>query len=204
MGAAGDARKPAAADRTPQQSDPVITRAEQPTERRSESASRARARRRASLTTRAIALAVVLLILTISYASSLRIYVKQRQDIAATRAQIAQSQQNIEQLSDEIARWSDPDYVRTQARDRLGWVLPGETGYRVVGPDGRPITGDAEINAEQAKPKPQPAWYDRMWGSVETADNPAPAKKKSDADGPVITEESEPTDEPKPSASPTG
>jgi hypothetical protein len=146
---------------------------------------------------------VVLLILTISYASSLRIYLKQRQDIATTTAQIATSQQNIERLSDEIARWNDPDYVKAQARNRLGWVLPGETGYRVIGPDGKPITGEAEIAAEQSKPKPQRAWYDKMWGSVETADNPAPAKPEPGA-GPVITEESEPGDEPTPSASPTG
>lgn len=131
---------------------------------------------------------MVVLILTISYASSLRVYFKQRQDIADTRQQIINAQRNIGQLGDEISRWNDPHFVRAQARDRLGWVTPGERGYRVIGPDGKPVTGDTEIAAEKDNPAPKKAWYTKMWGSVRTADNPAPAKKADPADKPPITE----------------
>jgi cell division protein FtsB len=170
--------------------DPVVDRA---------AARAAGARRTAGLTTRAIALAVVLLILTISYASSLRVYLNQRQDIAATQQQIIRSQQRIGQLSDEISRWNDPNYVKTQARVRLGWVMPGETGYRVIGPDGKTITGENEIAADQPAPKPHKPWYDKMWGSVETADKPRPVTSSDDspADEPPITQNT------KPSASPS-
>jgi cell division protein FtsB len=161
----------------------------------------ARVRRTAGLTTRAIALAVVLLILTISYASSLRVYLNQRRDIAETQQQIIESQQRIGQLSDEITRWNDPNYVKTQARIRLGWVMPGETGYRVVGPDGKPVTGDTEIAATGPTPKTaKKAWYDNLWGSVEAADNPRPVTKSAD-DAPPITEKTKPSS--RPSASPT-
>jgi len=149
-------------------------------------------RQRASVTSRAIALAVVLLILTISYASSLRVYFNQRQDLAATREQIIKSQADINNLSDEITRWNDPNYVRTQARIRLGWVLPGERGYRVIGPDGNPITGDNQItgaNATQQPPKK--AWYAKLMGSVQTADHPQPTRPNP-ADAPPITEHTKP------------
>lgn len=132
-------------------------------------------RRRASLTTRAIALAVVLLVLTISYASSLRIYFAQASEISATRQEIATRQRTIAELQTELGRWDDPAYVKLQARSRLGWVVPGETGYKVVGADGQPLGGGAEINPEnQPAAKPKDAWWAKLWGSVAAADRPAP------------------------------
>jgi cell division protein FtsB len=134
-------------------------------------------RRGYGLTARAIALAVVLLILTISYATSLRIYFSQAQEISATKAEIAERQQRIRDLQGELARWDDEAYVRTQARERLGWVVPGETGYTVVDADGNPLGGGAKISAEGApEQQPQDSWWSKLWGSVEAADRPAPVK----------------------------
>ena len=133
----------------------------------------------ASLTTRAVALVVVLLVLTISYASSLRIYFAQSHEIAATRAEITERQQKISDLQGELSRWRDADYVRTQARQRLGWVVPGETGYQVVDADGNPLGGGAEIESATATTdEPQDAWWAKLWGSMEAADKPAPPKPK--------------------------
>ena len=146
-----------------------------------------------SLTARAIALAVVLLILTISYASSLRIYFAQAHDIAATKAEIAERQQRIVSLEGELAKWQDVNYVRTQARERLGWVVPGEIGYKVVDADGKPLGGGAEISAETAEPvePAEDAWWAKLWGSVAAADQPAPATGEAEPDKP-ITEKTKP------------
>jgi cell division protein FtsB len=134
-------------------------------------------RRGYGLTARAIALAVVLLMLTISYATSLRIYFSQAHEISATKAEIAERQQRIHDLQGELARWDDEAYVRTQARDRLGWVVPGETGYTVVDAAGNPLGGGAKISAEAApEQQPQDSWWSKLWGSVEAADRPAPVK----------------------------
>jgi hypothetical protein len=119
-------------------------------------------------------LTVVLLILTISYATSLRIYFSQAHEIAASKAEIAERQQRISDLQGELARWGDEAYVRTQARERLGWVVPGETGYTVVGADGKPLGGGAQIKAEAAQEQLQDSWWSRLWGSVEAADQPTP------------------------------
>jgi cell division protein FtsB len=150
-------------------------------------------RRPPSVTARAIALAVVLLILTISYASSLRIYFAQAHDIAATRTEISERQQRIVSLQAELAKWQDEDYVRTQARERLGWVVPGEIGYKVVDADGKPLGGGSEISADttgSVKP-PEDAWWAKLWGSVAAADQPAPAGAEARSDKP-ITEKTKP------------
>ena len=137
-------------------------------------------RRGSSLTARAIALAVVLLILTISYATSLRIYFAQAHEIASTKAEIAERQLRVRELQGELARWGDDTYVRTQARERLGWVVPGETGYTVVGADGKPLGGGARITAETtADGSAQDAWWSKLLGSVQAADRPAPAKSET-------------------------
>lgn len=138
-------------------------------------------RRGYGLTARAIALSVVLLILTISYATSLRIYFSQAHEISTTRAEIAERQQRIRDLQGELARWDDEAYVKTQARERLGWVVPGETGYTVVGDDGKPLGGGAQISAEAATEEPQQnSWWSKLWGSVEAADRPAPVKTSAE------------------------
>jgi hypothetical protein len=138
-------------------------------------------------------LTVVLLILTISYASSLRIYFSQAHDIAATKAEITERQQRIVALQSELANWQDESYVRTQARERLGWVVPGEIGYKVVDADGKPLGGGAEISAESAEPvrPPEDAWWAKVWGSVAAADEPAPVTDEARANKP-ITEKTKP------------
>ena len=116
---------------------------------------------------------VVFLVLTVSYANSLRIYFAQASDIAATKAEIAQREQRIADLQSDLARWDDPAYVKAQARVRLGWVVPGEVGYRVVDADGNPLGGGAEIGTDGEPPPPvKAAWWAKLWGSVETADRP--------------------------------
>jgi cell division protein FtsB len=197
----GATRKPASAPSAPEETGPTIVR--------EESRVIGAVRQRASVTSRAIALAVVLLILTISYASSLRVYFNQRQQLAQTRQQIIKSQADINSLSDEISRWNDPDYVRTQARIRLGWVLPGERGYRVVDANGKPISGDTEIaGSSQPQPTPKTPWYSKLMGSVDAADHPQPAKPDP-GDAPPITKNSKPDDSGpagsgKPTSKPTG
>lgn len=136
-------------------------------------------RLRSTLTTRAIALVVVLLVLVISYASSLRIYFSQAHEISARRTEIAERQQKITTLQEELSRWSNPDHVRTEARARLGWVVPGETGYQVVGEDGQPLGGGAEIEGGTAAVVAgKDGWWGQLWGSVQAADKPAPVKKQ--------------------------
>lgn len=126
------------------------------------------------VTRRAIALAVVLAILALSYIGSLRLYLEQQNEIAVARQQIAERSAAVARLSDELKRWDDPDYVKAQARDRLGWVVPGEIGYRVIGPDGKVMSGQVGSIKGTNDPENQ-SWYEKLWSSVQAADQPAPA-----------------------------
>jgi len=123
------------------------------------------------ITQRAVALLVVVGLLAISYVGTLRIYLNQQSDMATARTQIAERQATIARLEDELARWNDPSYIKTQARERLGWVMPGEVGYRVIGTDGTVVSG--EVGSIQGNNDPvNQAWYEKIWSSVQAADQP--------------------------------
>lgn len=130
-------------------------------------------RPRSRLTGRAAVLVLVLAVLTVSYASSMRAYLQQRAHINDLKQAIAQHQADIDALEAEKARWDDPAYVRTQARERLGYVMPGEKSYIVLGEDGKPLEPASELQdpATVISTTPTPWWSDG-WASVELAGNP--------------------------------
>lgn len=126
----------------------------------------------------------VFLLLLASYTSSMHVWWQQRQEIQSIKAQNAQYRSDIAGLKDTKRRFEDRAFLRQQARERFGWVLPGETGYRVIGSDGQ-IKGDVPTLSEPPSDKP-PQWYESLWGSVqeagrepelEPAPTPDPAKE---------------------------
>lgn len=126
------------------------------------------------LTRRALVMLIVVAALGISFLGSLRIYLSQQHELAVAEQEISERSARIADLESELARWDDPDYVKAQARNRLGWVMPGEVGYRVVDAAGNPLGGGVVIESEQRLPEGEhePVWWDRLWGSVQTADAP--------------------------------
>jgi cell division protein FtsB len=129
---------------------------------------------RARFTNRAAILLAVFAVLVISYASSMRAYLQQRDQINGLKQQIASSKANIATAEREKRRWRDPAYVEAQARSRFGWVLPGETSYQVLDANGQPLTGDDELTDPNsiAQPKAK-AWWSKAYSTVEAADHPA-------------------------------
>jgi hypothetical protein len=121
---------------------------------------------------------VVLLVLgalVVSYAQSLRVWFDQHQQISALEKEISDREQRVGQLEDEIARWEDDAYVRAQARQRLGWVMPGEIGYRVIGADGKAAGAPPEpVEPSDGDAPQEPTWYSKLWGSVEIAGRTQP------------------------------
>ncbi len=155
------------------------------------------------ITRRLAGLLVVVLVLAVSYTSSIRVYLRQETDLAEAQQQIAERTTANAELAAEVERWKDTDFVRTQARERLGWVMPGEVGYRVVGPDGKPLGGGVTITSTSTVPEGEhaTAWWDRLGGSLAAADEPLVAPTDSQ---PVITaEDPDASASPTPSATPT-
>lgn len=58
-------------------------------------------------------------------------YMDQRQQIQALRSAVQLSQSQVADLQTQRDRWSDPAYIRTQARERLGYTFPGEVVYLI-------------------------------------------------------------------------
>jgi len=116
---------------------------------------------------------VVFAILVISYASSMRAYLQQRSHINELQAQIAQEEANIATAEQEKRRWQDPAFIEQQARERFGWVLPGETAYQVLDANGAPLTGDDKLtDPASVAPEPPEAWWSKVRASVDAADHP--------------------------------
>lgn len=159
------------------------------------SAPAAQQRTRSRLTGRTAILALVALVLVISYASSLRAWLQQREDLAEARAQIESSQQNIDDLEREKRRWNDSAYVEQQARKRFGWVMPGEVGYRVIGENGETLGPAADLDDEPVGMGKDAEWYERLWRSVESSSE----ESATNPEGPGPSKVIEPTrrDDPK-------
>ena len=124
-------------------------------------------RRRPSLTGRAAVLAVVVCMLAISLAYPLREYLDQRGELADYRSLVAEQRQRVAELEQARERWRDPAYVEAQARQRLHYVMPGETAYVVLGPEEKPAP-DGVIVREPA-PAARSPWFADLWRSVEAA-----------------------------------
>ena len=87
---------------------------------------------------------LVLGALIVSYAQSLRVWFDQHQQVTALQQEIRDREKRVDELNDETHRWDDDAFVKAQARQRLGWVMPGEVGYRVIGADGKPLGAPPE------------------------------------------------------------
>jgi cell division protein FtsB len=130
---------------------------------------------RPRFTNRAAILLVVFAILVVSYASSMRAYLQQRSHINDLKVQIAKSESDIEASRREKQRWNDPAFVAQQARQRFGWVLPGETAYQVLDSNGNPLTGDDALTDPSTiahKKGEPPAWWSKVRDTMEAADHP--------------------------------
>jgi len=135
-------------------------------------------RSRGSLTGRALVLALVVVTLFVALAVPVRTWFAQRAEIAQLRADVAATQERVEQLRIEQERWQDPAFVAAEARRRLHFVLPGEIGYVTLGAQASPEEA-AALAAAAAAP-----WYATLWGAVRQADEPDSGQQAADRSKP--------------------
>ena len=110
---------------------------------------------------------VIGVIAVILLALPMREYLRQHSEISAAEAQRSEQQQRVDDLQRRVDQWSNDDYVRGQARERLHFLLPGEVGYVVIGPNG----GTDELSEQAPKAEePKGPWYGKLWNSVRAAD----------------------------------
>jgi cell division protein FtsB len=106
----------------------------------------------------------ILVLAVVILAPTLQAFVQQRQQIADQQAVVDSLTQQVDAAKAQRARWNDPSYIRAQARDRLYYVMPGETSYLVI--DDRPpaaATADAPVTSTLQKTHTD--WVGSLFGS---------------------------------------
>jgi cell division protein FtsB len=138
---------------------------------------------------RRILVAAVLAVCLLVVLPVMRNYIKQYNELSDLRAQIAQEQAKNKALSNELARWDDESYVIAQARERLTFVFPGETPYKVMGWEDEDVVVPQDEKDPDLFPEQKVPWYQSMWMSIEKAgtlgeeaDGSKPGSKSSSKD----------------------
>ena len=131
--------------------------------------SRERAESRPGLTPRAVVLAVVAVGVAVSIALPVRELVAQRSQIASLQSQNAHEVSRLGELQALEAKWSNPYFVKQQARSRLFWVMPGEQAFTVIGKSGQPDPAPSPVTAWQPVVAQTQPWYSTLWASVQRA-----------------------------------
>lgn len=130
-------------------------------------AMRTRAPQPKRFTGRAVVLSLVLLVLLLAYAYPVRVYLAQQAEITALQQSQERQTVKIAEMSARAAKWDDDEYVKSQARQRLHMMLPGEKSFVVIDPSRSQQTDPASIPGAEKSPRP---WYGKLWSSVEAAD----------------------------------
>ena len=139
-----------------------------------------------TLPPRVVILAVVCLLAFVVIFTSLRAYLSQQAQYDAVVDRIKEASDTSTTLENELAQWKDDTYVRSQVRERLGYVMPGDTSYVVVGADSMKETeasGGATPGSQDAP------WYKELRDSSRAAgqaESTAPAGAKDGADGKTL------------------
>ncbi|HLS26364.1 MAG TPA: septum formation initiator family protein [Beutenbergiaceae bacterium] len=114
---------------------------------------------------------LVILIAFIVLAPTLRAFIAQAEQQRDLTSQIEAAEERNAELQRTLDRWEDPAFVQAQARERLGFVYPGETAYRVVDPEtvtGEEVESDQEDDGPVIVPQVGP-WYITVTDSIRVA-----------------------------------
>jgi uncharacterized protein len=176
-GASGRARSrtsPAAKRDARPQADPVAHSVTEPIRRAIAASVEQRSEQRLGFTARRAAiLAAVVCVLTLTIAGPVRTYFAQRTEMKQLAASEASLRQQIAELESQKAKLADPVYIAAQARERLGFVMPGDIPYQVQLPPGAAPPPEADPHAEAVRSNDP--WYTSLWHTIADAPHGPPA-----------------------------
>ncbi|CAB4771975.1 unannotated protein [freshwater metagenome] len=118
---------------------------------------------------RALTLGIILFILAFTLAPPTQRYFAQRAQISAVKAQLHAGDIALADAKRELERWRDPSYIKSQARERLHFVMPGERQYIVT--DSTQATQEAPATAVSKDLPSGLPWYNRVISSITEVQN---------------------------------
>jgi cell division protein FtsB len=177
-------RGPTASRALPEAVEPIKRAIAESAERRSD--------QRLGLTARRAAiLAAVVCVLTLTIAGPVRTYFAQRTEMKQLAASEAALRQQIANLEQQKVKLADPAYIAAQARERLGFVKPGDIPYQVQLPP------SASVPAEPGSPSTPAAsndpWYTSLWHTIADAPHSPPTPASQPPEPPPAAPPTAPT-----------
>ena len=119
------------------------------------------------VTARFIAISVVIFIIAVTIAPPAQRYFTQRAQINAIEAEIDSRNSRLAEAEIELQKWRDPNYVKSQARERLHFVLPGERQYIVLGVETEASAVQKMKTPVATKQFGSAPWYTKLISSIQ-------------------------------------
>ena len=140
---------------------------------------------------RAAILAAVICVLTLTIAGPVRTYFAQRTEMKQLARTEASLRTQIAELEGQKTKLADPAYIAAQARERLGFVMPGDVPYQVQLPPG-------SVQAPTARTQDQPVrsadpWYTSLWHTIADAPHTQPESVVPQVSTPVPPPSTQPS-----------
>ncbi len=114
-----------------------------------------------------VAVAVVLVAI-VTNVVPFRQVVDQRAEINATRNQLAALVAENATLTEQVGALGTPIEVERIAREKLGYVRPGETAYVVIAPEPEPAS--PLVTVDQQPVAVEPSFLAKLWAYLTGAD----------------------------------
>jgi cell division protein FtsB len=128
---------------------------------------RSSSRSRSTGNARPLVLFAIIFVFTLTLAPPIKSYFTQRAQISALEAQVKNDRGALAAARAELDLWRDPNYVKSKARERLHFVLPGERQYIVAGAKEDALQAQSNVVVSQL-PEGAP-WYSKLIASVTEA-----------------------------------
>jgi cell division protein FtsB len=135
---------------------------------------------------RAAILAALACVLTLTIAGPVRTYFAQRTEMDQLAASEAALRRQIADLEQKKGKLADPAYVAAQARERLGFVMPGDIPFQVQLPPSAAVS--PQPGSDTAKPANGDPWYTSLWHTIADSPHLAPANAPAPPTPPAVLE----------------
>ncbi|WP_237669092.1 septum formation initiator family protein [Rhodococcus sp. BS-15] len=113
-------------------------------------------------TGRAVVLGVVVCALALTLAVPLRTYFSQRSELESVLAERQALEDDVSRLQVQKSQLDEPSRIAADARERLRFVMPGETPYQVQLPgDYSPSSEDLAVDTTPTGP-----WFTELWNTA--------------------------------------
>ena len=106
----------------------------------------------------------IMILAVVVLAPSVKNFVEQRAEIAELQRSVDAAKTQSQNLDEQRVRWSDPAFIRAQARERLYFVMPGEVSYLVL--DDIAVAQQAAQPASDSVQKTPSDWAGSLLSSI--------------------------------------